>query len=39
MKKCFVLFILLIAALICAAVMEAEDIKIESDWDKVALTD
>ncbi len=37
MKKCFLLFVLLIIALICASLMEeGKDLKIQSDWSEVA---
>ncbi|WP_420401610.1 hypothetical protein [Flagellimonas sp.] len=37
MRKCLILFVLLIVALICAAVMEeGNDLKIHSNWDEVA---
>lgn len=36
MKKCFVLFIILVIALIFAAVSESKDIKVQQNWDSVA---
>ncbi len=36
MKKCFVLFIILVVALIFAAVSESKDMKIQQNWDSVA---
>ena len=37
MRKCLILFVLLIVALICASVMEeGKDLKIQSNWDEVA---
>ena len=39
MRKCFILFIILVAALIFAAVSENKDIKIQSSWDGVAVKD
>jgi hypothetical protein len=35
MRKCAVLFLVLVAALIFAAVSEGKDVKLKSDWDKV----
>lgn len=35
MKKCAVLFLVLVVALIFAAVSEGKDVKLKSDWDKV----
>jgi hypothetical protein len=37
MKKCFILFILLIVALIFAAVSESKDLKTHAKWDRVAV--
>ncbi|WP_262897089.1 hypothetical protein [Allomuricauda sp. CAU 1633] len=37
MKKCFVLFIILLAALIFAAVSESKDIEVQQNWDSVAV--
>ncbi|SNY95195.1 hypothetical protein SAMN06265377_0861 [Flagellimonas pacifica] len=39
MRKCVVLFLILVFALIFAAVLESRELEMESDWDKVALTD
>lgn len=39
MRKCVVLFVILIAALIYAAVLEGKDMKIQSDWDNIAQRD
>ncbi|MER3375982.1 MAG: hypothetical protein RIM83_15185 [Allomuricauda sp.] len=36
MKKCFILFVILIIALIFAAVSESKDMKVQPDWDSVA---
>ncbi|WP_283777931.1 hypothetical protein [Flagellimonas spongiicola] len=37
MRKCFLLFVLLIIALICASVLEeGKDLKIQSEWTEVA---
>lgn len=35
MKKCIILFVILIVALVFAAVSEHKQVKIRSDWDKV----
>ncbi len=35
MRKCAVLFVILIVALIIAAVSEREPVKIRTEWDKV----
>lgn len=35
MKKCVVLFVILIVALIIAAVSERKPVKIQTEWDKV----
>ncbi|WP_262491871.1 hypothetical protein [Muricauda sp. MAR_2010_75] len=37
MKKCFVLFIILIMALIFAAVSESKDMEVQQNWDSVAV--
>lgn len=39
MKKCVVLFVILIFTLIFAAVLESKDLKMQSDWDKVVNVD
>ncbi|WP_284042144.1 hypothetical protein [Flagellimonas myxillae] len=37
MKKCFVLFLLLIVALICASLLgEGKDLPIQTNWEEVA---
>jgi len=35
MRKCVVLFVILVVALILAAVSEHKEMKLRSDWDKV----
>ncbi len=39
MKKCVVLFVLLIFTLIFAAILEDRELKMQSDWDKVVNVD
>ena len=39
MKKCVILFIILIAALVYAAISESKVIKTQSNLDKVAMED
>lgn len=36
MRKCVVLFMILIFALICAAVLESKDLEMQSDWNEMA---
>ncbi|MDC6361923.1 MULTISPECIES: hypothetical protein [Flavobacteriaceae] len=37
MRKCVVLFVILVAALIFAAVSEKKALKIQSNWDQMAV--
>ncbi|MGW9684779.1 hypothetical protein [Flagellimonas sp. 2504JD1-5] len=37
MRKCVVLFMILIFALICAAVLESKDMEMQSDWSEMAV--
>ncbi len=39
MRKCVVLFLILIFALICAAILEQKELKMESEWSEVVNND